>query len=313
MKKPTNKSLADFCLEKAEARSVYMWGEYGRPLTERSIAALAKKYPLRYTEKRLEKLRGLVGKGYIGCDCCGLYKAFLWSDGGSSPLRFRKATDRNSSEMFSAAAERGKLPDLPEIPGLILYMPNHCGVYVGKGIAVECTLGAFGDGIVKTPVRDRGWTHWLKMPEIDYGERSESMIVPKKTVDTVALRSEPSSVRGKRHFYIPEDTLVSVLAEKVAFADGLDWDEVECDGVRGFCAERYLRRVEIAKTKTTSDALALRSEPSCSSGERYFYIPRGKEVAVLEEAVAVSDGYAWDKIVFNETVGYAANGFLAEK
>ena len=68
--------------------------------------------------------------------------------------------------------------------------------------------------------------------------------------------------------------------------------------------------MEFAKTKTTSDALALRSEPSAVAGERFFYIPRGKEVTVLEENVASSDGYSWDKVVYNETVGYAANEFL---
>ena len=47
-----------------------------------------------------------------------------------------------------------------------------------------------------------------------------------------------------------------------------------------------------------------------TSGERFFYIPRGKEVSVLEEKAAVADGYTWDKIVFNETVGYAADEFL---
>lgn len=310
MKKPTGRKLAAFCLEKTKEHSVYMWGEYGRPVSERIISAKAKKYPLRYTEKRQEKLRSLIGKGYVGCDCGGLYKYFLWSDGGRSPLRYRKATDRNAAGMYSAATERGKTSALPEIEGLILYMPNHCGVYVGNGYAVECTLGAFGDGIVKTSVKGRGWTHWLKMPEIDYEEGNTPLILPKKTVDTVAFRSVPSVTGGKRHFYIPEDTLISVIRENVASADGFEWDEVECDGVKGYCANRYLRRVEFAKTKATSDALALRSEPSAVAGERFFYIPRGKEVTVLEENVASSDGYSWDKVVYNETVGYAAKEFL---
>ena len=151
-----------------------------------------------------------------------------------------------------------------------------------------------------------------KMPEIHLEKRYTPLILPKKTVDTVALRSVPSVTRGKRHFYIPEDTLVSVIRENVAFADGFEWDEVVCDGVRGYCAGKYLRSVVIAKTKTTVEALALRSEPSISSGERFFYIPRGKEVSVLEENVAVSDGYSWDKVVFNETVGYSAREFLSE-
>ena len=136
MKKPTGRELAAFCLEKTKEHSVYMWGEYGRPVSERIISAKAKKYPLRYTEKRQEKLRSLIGKGYVGCDCGGLYKYFLWSDGGRSPLRYRKATDRNAAGMYSAATERGKTSALPEIEGLILYMPNHCGVYVGNGYAV---------------------------------------------------------------------------------------------------------------------------------------------------------------------------------
>lgn len=64
------------------------------------------------------------------------------------------------------------------------------------------------------------------------------------------------------------------------------------------------------KTKTTTAALALRSEPSTQTGTRFFYMPKGAKVSVVAENVAVADGHIWDCVIYKNTLGFCANKYL---
>ena len=68
------------------------------------------------------------------------------------------------------------------------------------------------------------------------------------------------------------------------------------------------------KTKNTTAALALRSEPSTQTGTRFFYIPKGKKVSIVAEAVTEANGYTWDCVIAEyggkEYIGYSAAEYL---
>ena len=68
------------------------------------------------------------------------------------------------------------------------------------------------------------------------------------------------------------------------------------------------------KTKNATAALALRSEPSTQTGTRFFYIPKGKKVSIIAEAVTEANGYTWDCVIAEyggkEYIGYSAAEFL---
>ena len=64
------------------------------------------------------------------------------------------------------------------------------------------------------------------------------------------------------------------------------------------------------KTKTTTAALALRSEPSTQTGTRFFYIPKGKKVSIVAENVTVANGYTWDCVIYKNILGFCANKYL---
>ena len=64
------------------------------------------------------------------------------------------------------------------------------------------------------------------------------------------------------------------------------------------------------QSKRTTAALALRSEPSTNTGTRFFYIPRSAEVSVISENAANGDGYSWDCVVYENTLGFCANKYL---
>jgi hypothetical protein len=75
----TAKEFIDKAVEISKTKTAYMWGTYGRPLTDGLITAKKKQYPKRYTTKYVEKLRALVGQGYHAWDCVGLIKGILWA------------------------------------------------------------------------------------------------------------------------------------------------------------------------------------------------------------------------------------------
>lgn len=183
----TNKDLADFCLNKAtHVSSKYMWGDYGRTITNTTIEQKAKQYPTRYSANRIAELKKCTNGYWIGCDCAGLIKWCLWTDKGTHDIRYNSKTDRNTGGLWNCATKRGTIDTLPEVPGIILYKTGHVGVYIGNGMAVECTLGSYGDGIVQSKVKGRGWTHWLTIPEIDYDfESADTNNTLPKVGDTV--------------------------------------------------------------------------------------------------------------------------------
>ena len=65
-----------------------------------------------------------------------------------------------------AEKEEMKLSTMPDIPGLAVWHDGHIGVYIGGGQVVEAMGTKYG--VVKTELAGRGWTHWLKIPYINY-------------------------------------------------------------------------------------------------------------------------------------------------
>lgn len=68
--------------------------------------------------------------------------------------------------MYQAAKEKGGISSIPEIPGLAVWHSGHIGVYIGNGEVIEAMGTKYG--VVRTKLAFRGWTHWLKIPYIDY-------------------------------------------------------------------------------------------------------------------------------------------------
>lgn len=89
--------------------------------------------------------------------------------------------------MFEYAKTRGMdwgvIGSMPEIVGIALRFDGHMGFYVGGGYAVEWR--GFNFGCVKTKVAGRGWTHWCKLPFINYD--NSAVTIP--TTPSIALGS----------------------------------------------------------------------------------------------------------------------------
>ncbi len=171
----TNKGLVAYCSYALKLHTRYMWGGIMRQINTGYIERLAKQYPTHYSSARQMNLRNFAAANHpaYGCDCVGLIKSYYW--GGVGSPHYSAKTDVDASLMYSRSRERGtNIANMPEIPGLAVYMPGHIGVYVGGGKVIECTKSSYGDGVVMTPLVGRGWTKWSKIPYITYVEEKEA-------------------------------------------------------------------------------------------------------------------------------------------
>lgn len=94
---------------------------------------------------RQAELRGLIEKEYFGFDCVCLVKGILWGWNGDASKKYGGAVyqsngvpDITEGQMINAC--NGVSSDFSKlVPGEFLWMQGHCGVYIGDGLAVECT------------------------------------------------------------------------------------------------------------------------------------------------------------------------------
>ena len=181
--------------------------------TESLRARKAKQYPSHYGSSRTSRYRDDIAKKKVCADCVGLIKGYCWTDGGqgvmesigtdrefSSKYGGNGCPDKSANGMFTYAKSKGcdwgTMDSLPELPGVALRSDGHVGVYIGDGYAVE--ERGFNYGCVKTRVSSRNWTHWYKLPFIDYGEGAANVPATEHTLGSRLLKKgmEGSDVKA---------------------------------------------------------------------------------------------------------------------
>ena len=182
----------------------YWYGGCVYKCTQSLLNRKAKQYPSHYTSSRMKRYKDDIAQKKVCADCIGGAKGYAWTNGGQGVLEAigtdksitskygsNGCPDKGANSMFTWAKSKGMdwgtIDTLPEIPGLALYKDGHAGYYIGNGYAVEWQ--GFSWGCVKTQVKKRPWTHWYKLPFIDYGDTSGAQIaVEAVTVYTLGSR-----------------------------------------------------------------------------------------------------------------------------
>ena len=72
--------------------------------------------------------------------------------------------------MKANCSEKGTLETMPDIPGVLVFMPGHVGIYIGNGKVIEARGHAYG--VVETNLIGRGWKEWGKLDWIEYVEEN---------------------------------------------------------------------------------------------------------------------------------------------
>ena len=144
----------------------YVWGTYGDVLTESLFAYKLEQYP-----DGVGSYEDFIRVNWLGgrtTDCVGLIKGYGWLSPETMTIDYgtHGMPDIGANQMYYSATESGTIDTMPDIPGLAVWHDGHIGVYIGGGQVIEAMGTKYG--VVKTELAGRGWTHWLKIPYINY-------------------------------------------------------------------------------------------------------------------------------------------------
>lgn len=166
---PTTKNATDlvtYAVHAWESGWGYVWGTYGNVLTESLLAYKVSQYP-----DGVGNHENFIRAHWLGgrtTDCVGLIKGYSWLSPETMTIDYgtHGMPDIGANQMYYTARESGPISTMPDIPGLAVWHEGHIGVYIGGGQVIEAK--GTKNGVVKTELAKRNWTHWLKIPYINY-------------------------------------------------------------------------------------------------------------------------------------------------
>lgn len=177
----TAKDLVEYA--KAQLGLPYWYGTFGLTATAELYAAKKKQYPEMYAS--WDDFPSQYGKRVH--DCVGLIKGYLWSDSATAKPKYNSSQDVSANGMLNACKEKGTINTIPDIAGVLVFMPGHVGIYIGDGYVIEARGHQYG--VVKTILSARPWKNWGKCPWIDYSDSAaEEKPAESKTVSVKKMR-----------------------------------------------------------------------------------------------------------------------------
>ena len=187
-------------------KTLYVMGCFGAPMTDSNKNRYSNNHSYNKQPQRTAMIKAASADTF-GFDCVCLIKGVLWgwhgklnSTYGGAVYASNGVPDLDADRMFAQCSEQSTDFSKIEI-GEAVWLKGHIGVYIGNGLAVECTP-SWDNCVQITAVRniskkdgyaDRQWTKHGKLPYIEY-------------VDPVIKTSYPSSgaikVTAKNGTYI---------------------------------------------------------------------------------------------------------------
>ena len=163
-------------------KTTYMKGNFGGMVTPSLIASFERQYPLWYIPKR-SRWKAMYDQNVFGFDCVCLIKGILWGWNGSKTEPWGGAVYQSNgvpdfyvdSMIDKYCTESSSDFDTDAmIPGEVVWLPGHAGIYIGNGLVAEAT-SAFGkSGVIitafvkGTPYDYRTWKKHGKLMYVEY-------------------------------------------------------------------------------------------------------------------------------------------------
>lgn len=209
----TNIGLVEHAKKALKERWGYVYGTFGTTLTEQLLKDKLKQYPSNVVAYESFIRANWMGK--MVTDCVGLIKSYLWWNGVKAV--YSSLYDVSANGMYERAKEKGAINTIPEIPGLCVWRNGHIGVYIGNGEVIESRGTKYG--VVKTKIKERTFTHWLKCPFIVYEEPKKEEPKPITIkVNGNVIQTDVAPVNANGRVLVPVRAIAEALGCKV------EWD-----------------------------------------------------------------------------------------
>lgn len=185
----TNIGLIEFLSRYNHANSSYWYGTIaGQKASKALYTAKKRQYPAHYGASRTAKYNNDIKLNKNVMDCIGAIKGYLMQINGK--YVYQAKYDLGANGMFKKAKVKGKIKNIPEIPGLGLYKSGHAGVYLGNGKVFEASC--FAIGIRTINLKDTSFTDWYEIPWIEYPSQAS-----KELTDEIILKLANECIQGK--------------------------------------------------------------------------------------------------------------------
>lgn len=202
-----------------QVKTLYVMGCFGAPLNTANKARYTANHAYNTNKDRTAKIKA-ADPDTFGFDCVCLIKSILWGWTGDTSKSYGGAVyNSNGVPDLSADQMIKKCTDVSTdfskiVPGAAVHMSGHIGIYIGDGLAVECTP-KWADKVQVTAVgnigpiagfQTRTWERWGLLPYVDYTDN------------------------GSHHIYTGEDG-GSERSEIVAEWAGEAWEAAKAKGI----------------------------------------------------------------------------------
>lgn len=254
-------------------KTLYVMGCFGAPMTAANKKRYIDHHPYNRRPTRV-KLINAASADTFGFDCVCLIKGVLWGWSGDKSKIYGGAkyatkgvSDVDANTMINLCSEVST--DFRKIEiGEAVWTNGHIGVYIGNGLAVECTpawknrVQITACNCSKPGYDTRMWKKHGKLPYIDYTVASaEPAKISKPKLDVAT--SYNKSIAGKYKVtasaglnirtgassskkslgVLPKGTVVSNFGYYNVASNGSKWLYVVTpDGLEGYCSMRYLTK-----------------------------------------------------------------------
>ena len=190
----TAKELVEACINATKRKTLYIMGCFGAPMNAANKKRYTANHPYNKQAERTAKINAASADTF-GFDCVCLIKGLLWGWNGDASRTYGGASyavngvpDIGADSMIKVCKEIST--DFSKIvPGEAVWMEGHIGVYIGDGLAVECThrwddcvqITAVHNIGTKSGYNGRKWTKHGKLPYVTYTEEVKETLAVKLT------------------------------------------------------------------------------------------------------------------------------------
>ena len=273
----TNMKASDFVAELKDIatnyKTLYVMGCFGAPMTAANKKRYIDHHPYNKQPARV-KLINAASADTFGFDCVCLIKGVLWGWSGDKSKVYGGAKyaingvpDVDANTMINLCSEVST--DFSKIEaGEAVWTNGHIGVYIGNGLAIECTpawknrVQITACNCSKPGYNTRKWKKHGKLPYIDYTVASaapaktskpkldvatsynKSMAGKYTVTASVGLNIRTGASSSKKSLgVLPKGTVVSNYGYYNVASNGVKWLYVVTpDGLEGYCSMRYLTK-----------------------------------------------------------------------
>ena len=263
-------------------KTLYVMGSIGDRMTAANKAYHTGKNGNDYNKSANRvKMINAASEDTWGFDCSCVIKAILWGWNGSKTKAHGGAVyqsngvqDLGANYLIQVCNEVST--NFANVAvGELLWCKGHVGIYIGNGLAIECTP-AWKNCVQITAVKNIGtkagynartWTKHGKLPYIDYNVKATPTKKPTTTTTTTKVdvaTKRDGKLTGKYKVthsnglhvrtgagtskkslkVLPKDAVVNNYGYYNVASNGVKWLYVQTsDGLVGYCSSAYLKKI----------------------------------------------------------------------